>query len=411
MSAWLTALAARRSPRPSVLMLGAASGVSPFGVTITVPLLGMIAADFGASFGQVQFVISAYLFGLASAQPFNGYLCDRFGRRPVLLTGFSVFIIASFLAAHADSLNQLILLRFLQAAGVSVGTVASRAVVRDTRSARGATEALAYIAACMGFAPILAPMFGGWLGGHGGYPTVFTATACLGLVILAWIWWSLPETLRPETARPDWRQWMRNYAVLLRSGPFIGYTLVFGFVQGCFFSFLAVGADVFSTQLGIGEQRFGFLWGLMAITYVIGAIVSGRLYGRFAAQHIMDVAIMLVVLGGLLAFGLVWAGGVSLFTLLLPMGVLMLVAGSVTPGAMGGAVNLFPNMAGTASGLSSALGIVIGGCFTVFGGMVYRGDYLPVAALIATSAGLTALSWLLVRATQHRHPAGIDAEI
>lgn len=389
--------AGHAKPAPSVIMLGTASGLSPFGVTIAVPLLGNIASDFNAGFGQVQFLISAYLFGLAMAQPINGYLCDRFGRRPVLLTGFSVFIIASFLAVFANSLNELIILRFIQAAGVSVGTVASRAVVRDTRSARGATEAMAYIAACMGFSPILAPIFGGWLGAHGGYPGVFLASGCLGLGILAWMFWSLPETLAEDAERPNWNQWMRNYRVLLRSSPFIGYTLVFGFVQGCFFSFLAVGADVFEAQLGIGEQRFGFLWGMMAFTYVGGALLAGRLYGRFKSRQIMDLAILLVVVGGLMAFGMVWCGGVSLLTLLLPMGVLMLVAGSVSPGAVAGAVNLFPHMAGTASGLSSAMGIVVGGCFTVLGGFVYRGDYLPVAGLISLSAFLTALSWLLVR--------------
>jgi DHA1 family bicyclomycin/chloramphenicol resistance-like MFS transporter len=387
-------------------MLGAASGLSPFGVTILVPLLGMVAADFNAGFGQVQFLISAYLFGLATAQPFNGYLCDRFGRRPVLLTGFSVFIIASFMAAWASSLNELILLRFLQAAGVSVGTVAARAVVRDTRSARGTNEALAYIAACMGFAPILAPMFGGWLGSHGGYPGVFIATGCLGLGVLAWMWLALPETLHPDEPRPNWRQWMRNYGILLRSGPFWGYTMIFGFVQGCFFAFLAVGADVFKTQLGIDELRFGVIWGLMAITYVISAVTAGKLYGRFPSHRIMDVGIVLVLCGGALAFGLVFTLGVSLVTLLLPMGMVMLVAGAAIPGAMAGAVNQFPRMAGTAAGLSSAMGIVLGGCFTVIGGSLYRGDYLPVAALIATSATLTALSWALVRKTAVAANAG-----
>ena len=69
---------------PPVLLLGAASGLSPFGVTIIVPLLAVIGARFDAGFGEVQFLVSAYLFGLATAQPFNGFLCDRFGRRPVL---------------------------------------------------------------------------------------------------------------------------------------------------------------------------------------------------------------------------------------------------------------------------------------------------------------------------------------
>jgi DHA1 family bicyclomycin/chloramphenicol resistance-like MFS transporter len=92
------------------------------------------------------------------------------------------------------------------------------------------------------------------------------------------------------------------------------------------------------------------------------------------------------------------------------MAVLMMTAGTATPGAMGGAVNLFPSMAGTASGLSSAVGIVIGGCFTVLGGLVYHGDYLPVAALIALSATLTAFSWIGVRLTLGRHEDRVRAE-
>ncbi|MEJ2535027.1 MAG: hypothetical protein P8008_06075 [Gammaproteobacteria bacterium] len=135
----------------------------------------------------------------------------------------------------------------------------------------------------------------------------------------------------------------------------------------------------------------------MAISYVVGAIVSGWLFRHYDARRIMDWSVALVVVGGALALGLVLAEGITIRSLLLPMGVLMVVAGSTTPGAMAGAVNLFPNIAGTASGLSSAIGIVIGGMFTVLGGMLYHGDYLPVAMLITTSATLTAASWLMVR--------------
>ncbi|MEM1413076.1 MAG: multidrug effflux MFS transporter [Pseudomonadota bacterium] len=388
--------------RPSVLLLGAASGLSPFGVTITVPLLLVIAVDFGASSGQVQFLISAYLFGLATAQPFNGYLCDRFGRRPVLLAGFALFILASLVATQAEHLETLIVLRYLQAVGVSVGTVASRAVVRDTNDARGATEALAYIAAAMGFAPILAPIAGGWLGSVGGWQSVFYATAILGALIWAWIYFALPETLHSDQERPRLTAWFKNYRQLLATPAFLGYTLIFGFVQGCFFAFLAVGAAVFERQLGIGEAKFGLWWGLMAITYVIGAMVSGRLFRTLNLVRVMDGSALLVLLGGVLAPALVILFGVSMPTILIPLGVIMVAAGTTTPGALAGAVNLFPQMAGTASGLSSSVGIVLGGVFTVLGGMVYDDIYQPVAWLIALSALLTALSWGLVRVTMPR---------
>ncbi len=398
------------SYRPSVLLLGAASGLSPFGVTITVPLLLMIALDFNATTGQVQFLISAYLFGLATAQPFNGYLCDRYGRRPVLLGGFALFILASLLASRAEQLETLIVLRFLQAVGVSVGTVASRAVVRDTNDARGATEALAYIAAAMGFAPILAPILGGWLGASGGWQSVFLATALLGAAIWAWIFFALPETLHPEHAKPRLGDWFRNYGRLLGTPAFLGYTFIFGFVQGCFFAFLAVGAAVFEQQLGIGEAEFGLWWGGMAVTYVIGAMVSGRLFRVLDLARVMDGSVLLVLGGGLLAPFLVWRFGVSMATVLVPLGCIMVAAGTTTPGALAGAVNLFPQMAGTASGLSSSVGIVVGGVFTVLGGLVYEGDYLPVTGLIAASALLTALSWVAVRLSNAKPRGGASEE-
>lgn len=391
------------------MMLGAASGLSPFGVTVVVPLLAVIAAELDASPGQAQFLISAYLFGLALAQPFNGYLCDRFGRRPVLIAGFTVFILAGFMAAQARSMEALIALRFLQAAGVSVGTVASRAVLRDTRDARGTLEALAYIAAFMGLAPVIGPIVGGWLGAAGGHPRVFTVTSLLGMLVLAWIWFGLPETLRPAHARTELGQWLRDYLRILRSGAFIGYTLIFGFVQGSFFAFLAVGALVFDAELGIGPRQFGLWWGLMALIYVSAALLSGRLSRSIEPRRVMDAGIVMACIGGVLAPALVLLHGVAVWTLLLPMALLMTTAGFTTPGALAGAVNLFPERAGSASGLSSSLGIVLGGMFTVLGGAVYDGHYPPVAWLIAASAGLTAASWLLVRVALARGPSRFDS--
>lgn len=381
---------------PSILLLGIASGLSPFGVTIAVPILAGIAERFSADFGHVQWVISAYLFGLALAQPFNGFLCDRFGRRPVMLIGFTVFVAASTAAAFTTSLNGLIFLRLLQAMGVSVGTVASRAVIRDTHDSLGSTVALSWIAAIMGFAPILAPVIGGALGARGGYTSVFLATALLGTVILIWLWKNLGETLHPERARPRWMDWMRNYVMLLRSSDFLAYSLIFGFKQGSFFAFLAVGAVVFEKHFGMGQRTFGLIWGLMAFTYVAGAVLSARLIRRYDAKPVMNFAILATILGGWSIAAITLVSGLSLPGLLIPLAFLMAAAGTVTPVALAGAVNSHPEIAGTASGLSSAIGIVVGGLFTVVSGYLYRGEFMPVAGLIAGAATLSALCWLWV---------------
>ncbi len=382
---------------PSVWMLGLASGLSPFGVTMAVPLLATIATQFNTDIGMAQFVVSAYLLGLATAQPFNGFLCDRFGRRPVMLIGFAVFVMASTAAAFTTSLGAMIVFRFLQAAGVSVGTVASRAIVRDTRDAAGSAEAMSYIAAVMGFSPIFAPIVGGWLGSIGGYFAVFLFTSVVGAIIWILMYFNLTETLDPNNARANWSDWMRNYRILLSSRLFLGYSLIFGFVQGSFFSFLAVGAAVFKAEFGIDERGFGLIWGLMAITYVSGAVVSGRMTRRMGSDFVMNTAILITLISGWVFTLWILTQGVSMLSLLLPLAALMVAAGGITPGSLAGAVNTHPEMAGTSAGLSSALGIVLGGLFTVMAGFMYKGDFTPVVWLIASSTTLTALCWLMIR--------------
>lgn len=110
----------------------------------------------------------------------------------------------------------------------------------------------------------------------------------------------------------------------------------------------------------------------------------------------MHVAIAITVIGGIAATaGVAWLG-VNVVTVLAPLAVLMSVSGAIIPGALGGAVNCHPEMAGTASGLSSAIGIAIAGLFTVAAGLVYRGDYEPVAWLVTAACVLTAAAWGLV---------------
>ena len=162
---------------------------------------------------------------------------------------------------------------------------------------------------------------------------------------------------------------------------------------------------IFETQFGIGQRQFGLLWGLMAFTYVAGAIISAKLTRRFDARPVMHVAILATIAGGWMIVATTLLNGLTLAGLLVPLAILMTAAGTVTPVALAGAVNCHPEIAGTASGLSSAIGIVIGGMFTVFSGYLYQGEFMPVAWLIATAATLSALFWVWVSLLRSPHPS------
>ncbi len=387
----------KASKAPSLLLLSVASGLSPFGMAIVVPAMNAISDRFDVGFGSVQFVISAYLFGLALAQPFSGYLCDRFGRRPVMLAGFSVFTVASLLCALAPTLEWLVLGRFVQAIGVSVGTVSSRAILRDCYDRDRMAEAMSYVSATMGIAPVAAPVIGGALVAGFGYSSIFLGTALMGLVILTGMHLNLRETLDPDASKPNLRDWVGSYRYLLVSPGFVGNTFVFGFVQGSFFSFMAIGAALFAQQFQLEAASFGLLWGLMAICYVIGAAVSAKATPRIGNRQVMNRAVGATVFVGVALVACSSIGELTLTKVLVPLGILMMLSGAITPGAIAGAVANHPTVAGTASGLSSAIALVVSGAFSVVSGAIYQGSYRPIAMLILIACVATALSWLITK--------------
>ncbi len=387
-------------PMPSLVLLGIASGLSPFGMAIVVPAMNSIASRFDADFTSLQYVISAYILGLAVAQPLCGFVSDSWGRRPVMLAGFTVFVVSSTVCAFADSLPTLVIARFFQAMGVSVGTVATRAILRDTRHGDDIAIAMSYIAVAMGLAPVIAPAAGGYLDTYTGYPAIFLVSAAIGCIVLFGMAWRLPETLPPGSPPPHWRQWLNGYRRLLRSPQFLGYTLIYGFVQGSFFAFLAIGAPLFLSAFGIASKTFGIIWGSMAVTYVIGAIAGARLTPVLGADRLMLLALAATVAAGLALLLAAIAPGLTPLRVLLPLGMLMALAGITTPGAIAGAVRPHPDMAGTASGLSSALGLVLNGLFTIVAGALYSGDFAVIAVLIFAACCLSAASYPLARANR-----------
>lgn len=396
-----------RAKKPSNLLLGVASGISPFGMAIAIPTIESFAQLYQAPYSTVQFIISAYLLGLASSMPLVGFLSDKIGRRPVLISGLILFVIASIFCSTTDSLNSLIFWRVIQGIGASVGSVMARAMIRDVSNASETARSLSRVTAIMGISPMIAPVIGGIGYQIFGNPNgIFIITAAIGILVLTAILLLLPETrnaaLLESTSKEPWSD---KYRYLLGSKVFVGSSLIYAFTTGAFFAILAVASTVFYNDLGIDSAGFGFIWSGLTILYTVSAFMAGTLSSKYGLMKVLLFGVLLNVIAGLLFYSLVKVFDVTLISVIVPLVIMFFAHGYIVPMSLAQAVSARPEIAGSSSGLSSALGLVIGGMFSVLSGLVFDGRLLPIALIVSASTILCGLSYFMVLSGKRKNTA------
>src|SRR6201997_1447147 len=182
--------------RLMLLLLVLMTGVAPISLYMLVPALPILATTFGRDISIAQMTVSLYMVGIACSQIIMGPLSDKFGRRPVLLAGLGLMVVASAACIFAESLPQLIAARFLQALGGATGMVVSRAIIRDLYSRERISAMISLVIAVMMIAQMLSPLTGGLIETALGWRAIFYVTTAMSLAVAVGIALALPETRR-----------------------------------------------------------------------------------------------------------------------------------------------------------------------------------------------------------------------
>jgi len=409
---------AGRRPALAVL-LTALVAFGPMSTDLYLPALPGLTRALGADIATGQLTLSVFLAGFAVSQLLYGPLSDRFGRRPVLLAGVAVFVLAGAACALAPTIEALIAFRFLQALGACAGPVIARAVVRDVWGREGAARVLAYMAMAMALAPAVGPILGGQLTVAFGWRANFWFLVGFGAVVLAASAVLLAETNRlrdPEAIRPA--RLARNYGVLFRHRAYRGYVAVVAFSYAGIFCFISGSSFLFVEAIGLSPDLYGLSFTVIVVGYMVGSFAAGRLTTRLGIARMIAIGTGLSAAGGAAMAACAAAGWLGVAPVVGPFFVFMVGAGLTLPNAMAGAVGPFPGMAGLASAL---LGFFQMGVAAVVGVAVGRATEAAFAGLAAGAAapdraglpmGLAVALVSLAASAAYRwgvRPAGDDA--
>ena len=390
-----------------LLTLALLAAISPLATAMYLPAMPTMAADLATDAPTLQLTVTAFMAGLAAGQVVIGPLSDQWGRRPLLLVGASVCVVASAACALAPSIQILIVARLLQGFAGAAGIVLGRAIVADTSRRNAAARAFSLLITIGAIAPVVAPLLGGVLTEATGWRGVFAALTAFAALMLIGSILLLPETLPTARRRLEgMRATTRRAVEVIRRPRFVGYTVTLVFAYATLIAYVSASPFVLQVGFGLSTSAYTLVFAANAVGLTLASFASARLVGRFSPRRLLaaglmcEVSVVSVLLVTALTATLTLTG--LLFLLWLAVACVGFIMGNATSLAMDQATR----EAGSASALLGAAQFGFAALTAPLASSGARGSPTAMAITMAVCALIAAITFVVTHwAEKARAPA------
>jgi DHA1 family bicyclomycin/chloramphenicol resistance-like MFS transporter len=373
------------------LFLGALAALPPISIDMALPALGAISHSLHVTPGMAQLTLSFFMAGFALSPIAYGPLSDRYGRRPMLLLGLTLFTLGGFACTFSSSLNLLLLARFVQGAGAGSGMTLAMAMVRDLFVGKKAQGRLAVITVVTNVAPMIAPALGAALLSHMGWRAIYLATGICGGILLLTVFSALHETAPQQSqdeplltvmTRAYRRVFSNRRAMAYIVLNALGFSWMFAYITGSPLTFI----DTFHTS----PSLFAVLFACTGAGIVGGATLNGRLAQRgVPAKRLLVAGVITAAACTSALVILTLMRSTSLWSFLPLLTLTTASFGMVAPSAAHGALEPLGEVAGVGGGLLASMQMLFAAGTSSVVAMLF-----PRVGLIAMTGSMCALSVL-----------------
>lgn len=257
--------------------------------TIYSPALTHIAHGFRVSAEMAAQTLSCYFFAFALGVVVWGRMCDVIGRRPTILAGLTLYLLASIIALFSGSFGVLLAARVLAAFGAAVGSVGTQTAIRDRFDGYELARVFSVMGSAMAISPAVGVLSGAVLTYYWGYQGVFGGLALLAALLLSYAGWQMPETRRQQVVKSSF---FGTLGRMIKDGDIWLSALLVALFNICMFSYYQLAPFHFSA-LGLPAQWFGYTGLVLAVGVGIGAAINKFLIGK---RWLFPALLMLVVM-------------------------------------------------------------------------------------------------------------------
>ena len=407
----------RLSPAAWLLILLAVVCLPRITIDIYLPSLPVIGRALQLSEFQLSLTMTVYMAGYAVSMLVCGPLADRYGRRPVLIGGTALYLVATIACALADSGGMLIAARLLQALGGCCGTVVGRVIVRDRFQEAEQVSYLSWMSSGMALSPVVAPLIGSVIDVALGWRWVFVVLAVVAAGVLLALCTVVPETQpgrygpahlageddREHSVQPGL---LRLYLSLLHDRHFLRHSLIISAIYCTYFPFVAESSLVLQRSLGLSQVQYAGVFALTILGYLGGASVFRRRFGAWGAEGVIGRALRLNLL-----FAVVWAAATlmfpgSLLAIVLPMMPIRLSVGMSIPACQFAVMQPHAGAVGAVSGLFFFIQMAVTALFGLVVATLSDGSPAPMVGVSLVASVLAwGAAWVFPARTDDTHHA------
>ena len=392
------------------LLLGFLAAVPYSGIDINLPALAATGASLSASPSDVGLTMSAFMLSLAAAPLLYGPVSDRFGRKPVVVFGVALFVIASLACAVAQSLPVLLICRFVQGVGAA-STAMTFAIIRDLFGETTARAKIANVVIAINVVTVIAPTAGAALLTLGSWRLIYAIQAGIGVILLLAVVLGFAEsaTIDP-TNRLVPAAVLRSYLRVLTHPLSFAYILVGAAGGATVFAYVTGSSLFFIGVVGLRPDQYGLIFSACSAAVMSGALLDGRLGISPAQVLTIGLALLAAAAATLLAMTLAgWTPSVLVAALLMAVA---LAFGMTMPNVMNATMQPLPEIAGAVSSAAGSIQMTAGAVSSGLVAVLFDGrSALSMTAVMAACSLLALIAyWLLARPAERRiHSQAVEA--
>jgi DHA1 family bicyclomycin/chloramphenicol resistance-like MFS transporter len=279
---------------PAIWLIVLIVGLPQLSETVYSPALPDIAHALQTSESLAEYTLTIYLFGFAIGTLFWGKISDSVGRKPCILAGMLIFVFGCIGCYLSDSITALMVSRFIQAFGGSIGSVLGQAICRDVFQGSALGKAYSTTGSALAFFPAIGPVIGGLISENFGWPSIFLFLIAFAMVLGIITVFRLPETHYAEKRRPI--SIKEVACAFFQDKKAIGFGIIVGACNGISFSYFAEGSFYLITYLGLSPSQYGFSFIAIAVSIMLGGLTSKRLHNHQTSRTIMGYGLWIILL-------------------------------------------------------------------------------------------------------------------